>query len=118
MGTINPQVISLTGLAPTFAAVAAGGDEVTNDGNVYVEIVNSHASNSYTVTATTPADVDGVAIEKAESAEVGAVQAVDVQQCEWAGGAELCGDGSGDGPDHRGVQGGLANDERRATNYE
>ena len=63
MGTISPQVISLTGLAPTFAAVAAGGDEVTNDGNVYVEIVNSHASNSYTVTATTPADVDGVAIE-------------------------------------------------------
>lgn len=62
MGTISPQVISLSGLAPTFAAVAAGGDEVVNDGNVYVEVVNSHASNSYTVTATTPATVDGVAV--------------------------------------------------------
>jgi len=62
MGTISPQVIGLSGLNPAFAAVAGGGDEVVNDGNVYVEIVNSHASNSYTVTATTPATVDGVAV--------------------------------------------------------
>ena len=62
MATISPQTISLSGLAPTFAAVAAGGDEVVNDGQTYIEIVNSHASNSYTVTATTPATVDGVAV--------------------------------------------------------
>lgn len=63
MATINPQVIVLSGLNPTFAAVSAGGDEVVNDGQTFVEIVNSHASNSYTVTFTTPATVDGVAVE-------------------------------------------------------
>lgn len=62
MGTITPQTISLSGLAPSYAAVAAGGDEVTNDGQTYIEVVNSHASNAYTVTATTPASVDGVAV--------------------------------------------------------
>ncbi len=62
MATISPQVIVIGGLAPAFAAVAAGGDEVVNDGQTYVEIVNSHASNSYTVTFTTPATVDGVGI--------------------------------------------------------
>ena len=62
MATISPQVIVIGGLAPTFGAVAAGGDEVVNDGQTYIEIVNSHASNSYTVTFTTPATVDGVAV--------------------------------------------------------
>lgn len=63
MATITPQTIVIGGLTPAYAAVAAGGDEVTNDGGTYVEIVNSHATNSYVVTATTPAVVDGVAVE-------------------------------------------------------
>lgn len=63
MATIAPQTIGISGLNPSYAAVAAGGDEVTNDGATYVEIVNSHASNSYVVTFTTPATVDGVAVD-------------------------------------------------------
>lgn len=63
MGTINPQVIGLSGLNGAMVAVAAGGDEVVNDGKTFIEIVNSHASNSYTVTFTTPASVDGVALD-------------------------------------------------------
>lgn len=63
MATLSVQNISLSGLAPSFAAVAAGGDEVPNvGGDVYVEIINSHASNAYTVTATTPATLQGVAV--------------------------------------------------------
>lgn len=63
MATISPQTIVIGGLTPAYAAVAAGGDEVVNDGGTYIEIVNSHATNSYTVTFTTPATVDGVAID-------------------------------------------------------
>lgn len=63
MATIAPQLITLEGLEPAYAAVAGGGDEVTNDGSVYIEIVNSHASNSYVVTFVTPATVNGVAVD-------------------------------------------------------
>lgn len=63
MATITPQTIVIGGLTPAYAAVAAGGDEVTNDGSTYIEFVNSHASNAYTITFTTPATVDGVAVD-------------------------------------------------------
>lgn len=63
MAVLTVQNISLSGLAPTFAAVAAGGDLVPNvGGDVYVEIINSSGSNAYTVTATTPATLQGVAV--------------------------------------------------------
>src|SRR5512139_1264127 len=63
MATLSVQTIALAGITPTFAAVAAGGDEFPNDGSTYVEIVNSSGANSYTVTFTTPATVEGVAVE-------------------------------------------------------
>lgn len=63
MATLSVQTIVRAGITPTFAAVAAGGDEFPNDGNTYVEIINSSGANSYTVTFTTPASVQGVALE-------------------------------------------------------
>lgn len=63
MATLSVQTIVRSGITPSFAAVAAGGDEFPNDGNTYVEIINSSGSNSYTVTFTTPASVQGVALE-------------------------------------------------------
>lgn len=62
MATLSVQTIALTGITPSFAAVAAGGDEFPNDGSTYVEIVNSSGANAYTVTFTSPATVEGVAI--------------------------------------------------------
>jgi len=63
MATLSAQTIVVTGLAPSFAAVAAGGDEFPNDGNTYVEIINSSGANSYTITFTTPATFEGVAVD-------------------------------------------------------
>jgi len=62
MATLSVQTIALAGITPSFAAVAAGGDEFPNDGSTYVEVVNSSAANTYTLTFTTPATVEGVAI--------------------------------------------------------
>jgi len=62
MATLSVQTIALAGITPTFAAVAAGGDEIPNDGNTYVEIVNSSGANSYTATFATAATIEGVAI--------------------------------------------------------
>lgn len=62
MATLSVQTIALAGITPSFAAVAAGGDEFPNDGSTYVEIVNSSGANAYTVTFTTAATIEGVAI--------------------------------------------------------
>ena len=60
---LTAQEISLTGITPTYAAVAAGGDEFPNDGNTYIEFKNSSGSNAYTITFVTPATLRGVAVE-------------------------------------------------------
>jgi hypothetical protein len=62
MATLSVQTIALAGITPTYAAVAAGGDVFANDGSTYVEIVNSSGANSYTITFTTPATYQGVAV--------------------------------------------------------
>lgn len=62
MATLSVQTIALAGITPTFAAVAAGGDEIPNDGNTFVEVVNSSGANAYTLTFTTSATVEGVAV--------------------------------------------------------
>lgn len=52
MATLTVQSIDLTtGLAPTYAAAAAGGDEYANDGKTYLHVKNGGGS-SITVTVT------------------------------------------------------------------
>ncbi len=63
MATLIVQSVVLAGITPSWAAVAAGGDEFPNDGKTEIEIINSSGANSYTVTFTTPATVEGVAVE-------------------------------------------------------
>jgi hypothetical protein len=48
--TLTVQTIASSGITPTYAAAAAGGDKCVNDGRTYIEIKNSHAANAYTVT--------------------------------------------------------------------
>ncbi len=63
MATLTVQSIVLAGATPTFAAAAPAGDAFPNDGNTYVEILNSSGANSYTVTFATAATVEqGIAI--------------------------------------------------------
>ena len=62
MATLAVQEIVAAGITPTYAAVTALGDEFPNDGNTYVELKNSSGANSYTITFTTPATYQGVAV--------------------------------------------------------
>lgn len=62
MATLSVQTIALAGITPSFVAVAAGGDEFPNDGNTFIELVNSSGANSYTLTFTSPVTVEGVAV--------------------------------------------------------
>jgi hypothetical protein len=48
--TLTVQTIASSGITPTYAAAAAGGDKCANDGRTYIEVKNSHAANAYTVT--------------------------------------------------------------------
>lgn len=59
MATLSVQEVVPAGITPTFNAVAAGGDEFLNTGNIFVEVVNSHASNTYTITFATGKKVAG-----------------------------------------------------------
>lgn len=50
MATLTAQQIARAGLAPTYAAVAAGGDEFANpDGNIFAHVKNG-SGGSLTVT--------------------------------------------------------------------
>lgn len=62
MATLSVQSVVRSGLTPSFAAVAAGGDVFANDGNTIVEIVNSSGANSYTVTFAAQTTVQGETI--------------------------------------------------------
>ena len=61
MATLTVQTISRTGLEPSYAAAAAGGDEFANTGDEFLHIKNGDAS-SHTVTIETPGNVDGLAV--------------------------------------------------------
>lgn len=61
MAVLSVQEIVSTRLTPSFAAAAAGGDEVPNDGRTYLEVVNGGGS-SITVTITTAGTIAGRAI--------------------------------------------------------
>ncbi len=60
--TVQPLNYAGGGIEPTFAAVAATGDEMPNDGKTYAEFVNSHVGNAYTITFVTPATLKGLAV--------------------------------------------------------
>lgn len=62
MATISVQTITIAGITPSYAAVAAGGDQFLNDNNSYVQIKNSSGSNSYTVTIDTPVTFGGATV--------------------------------------------------------
>lgn len=60
MATLTVQEVDADGTELTFSAVAAGGDVFTNNGDTFLEIVNSSGANSYTVTIAAQKQVYGV----------------------------------------------------------
>lgn len=57
MAQLTIQTIATTGLAPTYAAAAAGGDAFLNDGATYFHVKNgSGASINVTVNSVTACD--------------------------------------------------------------
>lgn len=57
MATLTVQTISLTGLEPTYAAAAAGGDEFPNDGRTFLHVKNTNAATR-TVTINSRSNCD------------------------------------------------------------
>ena len=53
MAALTAQQITVTGITPTWAAAASGGDTFENNGVEWLEVWNDHASASRTVTITT-----------------------------------------------------------------
>lgn len=58
MATLAVQRPSPTGAALALSAAASGGDQFANDGSVYFQILNSHASAARTVTFDSPGACD------------------------------------------------------------
>lgn len=55
MSTLSVQKIALTGLAPSYDAAAAGGDEFVNSGRVFIHVKNGGGSSvDVTVDSQTP----------------------------------------------------------------
>jgi len=61
MATLTPQVPTLAGLTPSYAAANAGGDQVPCDDRTFLHVKNTNAS-SRDITITTPGTVDGLAV--------------------------------------------------------
>jgi len=60
MATLTVQNISLTGITPSYASAAAGGDEFANTGDTYFQIKNG--GSEITLTIETPAKIEGIDI--------------------------------------------------------
>lgn len=60
MALLAAQQVTITGLTPTFAAAAGGGDTVTPDERVFLRVKNTDAA-SKTVTVVVPGTVYGQA---------------------------------------------------------
>lgn len=60
MATLTVQEISRSGVAPSFASAAGGGDQFLNDGKTYLEVVNG--ATDCNVTIVTQSTVDGLAV--------------------------------------------------------
>jgi hypothetical protein len=50
MATLTKQVVSLTGIEPSYQAAAAGGDEVVNSGRIFIHVKNANGSTARQVT--------------------------------------------------------------------
>jgi len=61
MATLTPQVPSLAGLTPSYAAANSGGDQVACDDRTFLHVKNTNGS-SRDITIATPGTVDGLAI--------------------------------------------------------
>lgn len=61
MATLTAQQMSRSGLNPTYASAAGGGDEFVNTGEEYIHIKNGDAS-SHTITIVTQNTSDGLAV--------------------------------------------------------
>jgi hypothetical protein len=61
MAALLTQVVSASGLAPTYAAASGGGDTYSPGDHVFAHIKNGGGASS-TATFTTPGLVDGLAI--------------------------------------------------------
>lgn len=61
MATLTVQTSSRTGLEPSYASCAGGGDEFANTGKQVIHVKNGDAS-PHVVTIVTQATVDGLAI--------------------------------------------------------
>jgi hypothetical protein len=59
--TLTVQTIEAAGLNPTFTAANTDGHSVSNNGNMYVEIVNGDTL-AHTATIDHPGTVDGLAV--------------------------------------------------------
>lgn len=58
MAALTVQNVARTGLAPTYAAAAGGGDTFVNDGQTFVHVKNGGGSSvNVTVDSTAPATV-------------------------------------------------------------
>lgn len=60
MATLTVQNISLSGITPSYAAAAAGGDEFANTGDTLFQIKNG--GSEITLTIETPAKIEGIDI--------------------------------------------------------
>jgi hypothetical protein len=61
MATLTIQDISRSGLTPSFAAAGVAGDEFSNDGMTYIEVINGDAG-AHVVTIATQLTDDGLAV--------------------------------------------------------
>lgn len=62
MATLTVQTVNRSGITPSLTAASSGGDEFANDGGVWLEIWNDHATDSRTVTIAVQRTVDGQAV--------------------------------------------------------
>lgn len=63
MATLAVQAVSLSGIAPNYVAVEAGGDAFPNDGRTYVQIANGSIFDSLTISFAPQATEQGVSFE-------------------------------------------------------
>jgi hypothetical protein len=61
MATLTPQTPTLTGITPSYAAAAGGGDQVQCSDRLFLHVKNTNAATR-TVTVATPNNVEGLAI--------------------------------------------------------
>lgn len=61
MATLTIQEINRTGITPSYAAAAGGGDQFANNGRVFTQHKNTSGGN-ITVTFVTQAAIDGLAV--------------------------------------------------------